>query len=97
LERESAVDAHAVEPVGMTLERIHQRHRLAVGDTHDEVCAGADVVEQRIRDGRFDQCGHGADRRSAAYRPAARQLRMRQGDAGIAATSRCSTSTSRSM
>ena len=47
------VHGHPLEPVGGALDRVDDRHRLAGCKGHDDVRAGADVVEHRVRaDGR---------------------------------------------
>ena len=47
------VDPDTAEPVGVGLDGVEQRHRLAVGQRHDEIGAGPEVVEHGLgaRDG----------------------------------------------
>jgi hypothetical protein len=51
------VDAHAREALGLGFQGVDHRHRLAVGQGHDDVRPVADVVEHGIgRSGR--RSGH---------------------------------------
>ena len=43
------VDAQALEAVGVGLDGIEQRHRFAVGQRHDDVAVGRQVIEHPDR------------------------------------------------